>query len=284
LFIKPLNTLLVVDRLESTTASVTQSWLLHTTGNPTIVNANNVTYTNGGQQVWVATLPTLGAGATRSYSVSNEGGGIYRLQDNVKGTADNVLVHAITAGPSGSDPVSISITGATSTTWTITITSATHGTAVLVLNQGTLSLGGSFGYAASGTPVLSPLANSIEVITVTNNGPVWGSSGTSGSASPSGGVMGVVPNVNDAAASNSTMTSAGTSTKGNKALSGATNKSAALPQTISIKSSRSVSQGRKLVNDKSESVDRESVLDALGRDVVLNKHRKSHGGARSALS
>ena len=47
LFIKPLNTLFVIDRLESTSSSVTQSFLLHTPQNPTIVDANHVTLTSG---------------------------------------------------------------------------------------------------------------------------------------------------------------------------------------------------------------------------------------------
>ena len=41
------------------------------------------------------------------------------------------------------------------------------------LNKGTFSLGGSFGYSASGTPQVTPLATNVETMTVTNNGPVW---------------------------------------------------------------------------------------------------------------
>ena len=115
---------------------MTQSFLLHTPGNPTIVDANDVTFTIGGQELFLTTLPTV---SSHSYSVSNEGAtdgaiDVWRLQDNVTGSADNVLLHAITTGPAGSDPVTISMTTQGSSTWTITFTSATLGTAVLVLN------------------------------------------------------------------------------------------------------------------------------------------------------
>ena len=70
LFIKPLNTLFVIDRLQSTSASVTQSFLLHTPGDPTIVDSNDVTFTNGGQELFLTTLPTT---SSHSYSVADEG-------------------------------------------------------------------------------------------------------------------------------------------------------------------------------------------------------------------
>ena len=203
IFIKPLDTLFVVDRMASSSVSVTQSFLLHTPGSPTIVNSNDVTFTSGNEELFLTTVPTAGS---HSYSVSNEGDegstDVYRLQDNYTGVQDNVLLHAITIGPPGSDPVSVAITGQTASTWTITFTSATLGTAVLVLNNGTFSLGGSFGYAASGTPVLSPLTNSVQTITVTSNGPVWGAVGSGGTAGVANVAMGVATNATDSVASN----------------------------------------------------------------------------------
>ena len=177
IFIKPLKTLFVVDRLESTSSSVTKSFLLHTPQSPTIVDGNHVTMVNGDQEL---RLTTLNSGY--SYSVVNEGkgsddgGGIYRLQDSTSGSLDDVMLHAIQTGPASGSAVNVSITSQDANTWTITFTSALSGTATLVLNKGTRNLGGSFGYAASGTPGLTPLANNIESMTVTDNGPVWDSS------------------------------------------------------------------------------------------------------------
>ena len=68
LFIKPLRTLFVVDRLESSSADVTKSFLLHMPQNPTIVDANHVTMVNGDQKLCLTTLNT-----SHSYSVVNEG-------------------------------------------------------------------------------------------------------------------------------------------------------------------------------------------------------------------
>jgi len=171
IFIKPLQTLFVVDRLESTSASVTKSFLLHTTQNPVIVDRNHVTMVNGDQELW---LTTLNSGS--SYSVVDEGDGIYRLQDNTAGSLNDVMLHAIQVGPANGSAVNVSIASQDANTWTITFTSASRGTATLVLEKGVFSLGGSFGYAASGTPQVSPLASNVETMTVTDNGPVWDSS------------------------------------------------------------------------------------------------------------
>ena len=171
IFIKPLQTLFVVDRLESTSASVTKSFLLHTPQNPVIVDRNHVTMVNGDQELW---LTTLNSGY--SYSVVDEGDGIYRVQDNTAGSLNDVMLHAIQVGPANGSAVNVSITSQDANTWTITFTSASRGTATLVLEKGVFSLGGSFGYAVSGTPQVTPLASNVEKMTVTDNGPVWDSS------------------------------------------------------------------------------------------------------------
>jgi len=284
IFIKPLSTLFVIDRLESSSPSVTQSFLLHTPGVPQIVDANDVTYTNGGQELFLTTLPTT---ASHSYSVVNEGSAseytnIYRVQDNTSGSADNVLLHAITTGPAGSNPVSVAITGQDSNTWTITFTSATLGTATLVLNKGTFSLGGSFGYAASGTPVLSPLPSTIQSITVTSNGPVWGSSNGPSVIGPGVGstdvLMGVLPSAADSATTNGVTTSTGTTSSASLSGGGA-GISPSAPQTISSGTSQGVTQSRTLVNDKAvEDILPESLLDMLSQDLILSKHKKSPSG------
>ena len=165
-----------MDRLESTSASVTKSFLLHTPQNPTIVDGNHVTMVNGDQELW---LTTLNSGY--SYNVVHEGnnGGdacdMYRLQDSTSGSLDDVMLHAIQVGPANGSAVNVSIASQDANTWTITFTSPTSGTAKLVLNKGTFSLGGSFGYAASGTPQVTPLTDTVQSLTVTEDGPVWGS-------------------------------------------------------------------------------------------------------------
>ena len=85
------------------------------------------------------------------------------------------MLHAIQTGPTNGSAVNVSITNQDANTWTITFSSPTSGTAKLVLNKGTFSLGGSFGYTASGTPQVTPLADTVQSLTVTEDGPVWGS-------------------------------------------------------------------------------------------------------------
>jgi len=175
IFIKPLQTLFIVDRLASTSAGVTKSFLLHTMQNPTIVDGNHVTAVNGDQEL---RLTTLNSGY--SYDVVFEGNthttyDMYRLQDSTSGSLDDVMLHAIQVGPANGSAVNVSIASQDANTWTITFTSPASGTAKLVLNKGTFSLGGSFGYAASGTPQVTPLADTVQSLTVTEDGPVWGS-------------------------------------------------------------------------------------------------------------
>ena len=42
-----------------------------------------------------------------------------------------------------------------------------------MVTKGVNSLGGSFGYAASGTPTTAPLIDGIQTQAITDDGPVW---------------------------------------------------------------------------------------------------------------
>jgi methionine-rich copper-binding protein CopC len=278
LYIKPLNTLFIIDRDQASSASDTVSFLLHTIGAPIIADSNDITYTSGNQELFMKTLLTAGS---RSYSVVDEGstsawGDIERLQDNFTGVANNVLLHAITLGPAGSDPVSVAITGQTSSTWTITFTSATMGTAVLVLNQGIFSLGGSFGYAATGTPALSALNSSIQGITVNSSGPSWGSSGTSGNSGVASVAMGAAPNIADSVTSNAATTSNGSGETSSQTSSGTASGAATNRETISAPPRAIVNQGTSAANDGVvDTMLPESLLDELGQDIVSSKQKKA---------
>ena len=133
IYVKPLETLFVLDRLESTSASVTKSFLLHTPQGPQVADANHVSMSNGDQMLRVTTL-TSSVTPSHNYTVLNEGGGIYRLQDNVSGSVDSFLMHAIQAGPAGGEAVNVSLTGEDANSWTISLSSS-KGTATLVLNK-----------------------------------------------------------------------------------------------------------------------------------------------------
>ena len=252
--------------------------MLHTPGVPQIVDSNDVTFTSGNQELFLTTLPTT---SSHSYSIVDEGDqtattDIYRLQDNfTTGSATNILLHAITIGSAGSsDAVSVAISGETATTWTITFSSATGGTATLVLNSGIFSLGGSFGYAASGTPVLSPLSNAIETIAVTSGGPVWGSSGSSEAAL----AMGVLSVAADSASSNDGTTSSQTTTTNSSSTLFRQGNETPAAVDVSLSTRKSLTVNRTRVNDKAHTaILPESLLDSLSQDLILSKHKKAGG-------
>jgi hypothetical protein len=268
--------------MQSSSASVTQSFLLHTPGSPNVIDSNDVTFTNGDQELFMKTLSTAGS---RSYSVSDEGASgstdIYRLQDNYTGVADNVLLHALTTSAPGLDPVSVAITGQTSSTWTITFSSSTLGTATLVLNQGTFSLGGSFGYAASGTPQLSPLTSAIQSISVTSNGSAWGSIGASSnsiSTNASTNIpLGTLSSVTDAATSTGSNTTSSLSPTVSDPGS-----STLAKQANSSGTSQNVTQSTTLVNNQAVNASLPtSLLDTLSQDLILSKNKKTPVATRA---
>jgi hypothetical protein len=61
------------------------------------------------------------------------------------------------------------------TSWTISLDSAALGHAVIVLQAGMTTNGGTIGYSATGVPTSSTsLLDHVQTIQVTNAGPIWG--------------------------------------------------------------------------------------------------------------
>ncbi len=177
-FARAMATLIIVDRLQSTSTGVNQTFVMHCSANPTLTDGTHVTYTIGGQQVWLTTLATLSSGATSSYTVVAEGNGatggsenVWRIQDAATGSLTNAFVHIITTSASGTNPVSIALTSGGGN-WIITLTKGTA-TAVLTVSQVWNTTGGSFGYAPSGAVTSATLATSIQPFSVSSAGPVW---------------------------------------------------------------------------------------------------------------
>ena len=96
----------------------------------------------------------------------------YRLEVTTSGAAQSTFLHVLQARDgTGADVVPSLSEDASSYTLTLTQGGAT---ARVVFQKGMTSSGGSFGYAATGTPTLVPLPTGVQTITVTDNGPVWG--------------------------------------------------------------------------------------------------------------
>lgn len=193
LFIKPLETVVLFDRMLSvddrragdthpalSPSSAIKTVMIHSPVAPSI-STNTVTWDNSGQTLKLYTLLP----ASPTYTNIDEGNftghkttpNLYqqRLEITDTGSAQSYELNILQARPTsgGVDFTSATVTD-NGTSYTVTLQHPTLGNASLVLVKGASSTGGQFGYASSGPPVLSNLNASIETMTVTDNGPVWG--------------------------------------------------------------------------------------------------------------
>jgi hypothetical protein len=172
LFIRALDTLVVLDRLQAASASTTKTFLVHSeTAAPTIGN-NSAVITNGDQALQVMTLlPKSGA----KYRVVTEGSAVgqYRLEiDSTGPAAEGTFLHVL-HGRDASAPAIQATVSDDGSNWNVTITHVAWGSAQVSFVQGLDSTGGSFGYAASGTPTMTPLIDHVQTQDLTDDGPVW---------------------------------------------------------------------------------------------------------------
>jgi hypothetical protein len=174
LFIRPLETLVVFDRMESTgDDSVVKSFLMHFPVNPT-VSGNTVTAVQGTQKITMTTA--VPADAQRRIVDESAGGayaiGQFRSEIETSGEAISHFAHVITTSAASDAAVTVEV-AETTTSYTLTVRHPTRGTAVVVFEKGIESRGGSFGYAASGAPSPSPLRTTVQAMTVSAAGPTW---------------------------------------------------------------------------------------------------------------
>lgn len=96
----------------------------------------------------------------------------FRLEVTTSGSAQSYFLHVLQAGGTSEAEV-VPTLREDPTSYTLSLTRGAA-TARIVFQKGMASTGGSFGYAASGTPILGPLPAGVQGITVTDDGPVWG--------------------------------------------------------------------------------------------------------------
>ena len=170
LFIRPLDTLVIMDRVRTPTASTVKTFLVHSeTAAPTL-GTRSALVTNGDQALQVMTLVP----ATATSRVVDEGGdvGQYRLEIDVSGASDSELLHVL----HGRDASAAALTATVADSggnYQVTLTHPTRGSATVTFTKGVDTLGGSFGYAPSGTPTTAPLTTSVQSQLLTNDGPLW---------------------------------------------------------------------------------------------------------------
>jgi hypothetical protein len=174
LFVRPLETMVVFDRVASTSEAkpandVLKSFLLHFETPPQI-EGNRVLAVNGDQALRVTTLLP----AAPTYQVVDEGGkiGQHRLEIEDKGTAESYFLNVLQARGAADPDLKVEMTD-TGAAFEVLLTHPTRGTAKIVLAKGMSSVGGAFGYDAGGSPVTAPLIDRVQTMTVNENGPVW---------------------------------------------------------------------------------------------------------------
>jgi hypothetical protein len=169
-FVRPLEALVILDRVESTGADVTKTFVLHSGPVPRIAGMSAMAEA-GKQTMRVDTLvPT-----TATYRVVAEGGsgqGQNRIEVDTRDAAQSHMLHVVQAHDLGAAELKATAME-TASGWQVRLVHPQKGTAVLGFEKGLASAGGSFGYAASGEPVAKPLGAGVQAMTVTNNGPVW---------------------------------------------------------------------------------------------------------------
>jgi hypothetical protein len=185
IFVKPLETMLVLDRLESSSEQipaedVQKTFVLHFPQEPKIDGPNTVLAENGDQALRLITL-----GSSPDYSVTDEGdfegphseSSFYqfRLNATLTGRAQDYFINVLQARGVNEEDVAAKITDDGSS-WTISLTHPTKGNARIVLNKGMVSAGGEVGYSPKGDPKdMTPLLDHVQSIRVTDSGPYWGS-------------------------------------------------------------------------------------------------------------
>ena len=193
LFIKPLETLIIFDRMESMAydrgselgtvtpmvndaSLVRKTFVAHFEDTAGLnKSGNNYTATLGSEQLIVSTL----APSNPTYVlIDDEGGnnsdtGQKRLEITTSGSAQSYFLTALQSKSASDSSLSFNLSE-TASQYDLTITHPTKGSARVIFNKGMTSSGGSFGYALSGSPSLSNLSASVQSITITDSGPVWG--------------------------------------------------------------------------------------------------------------
>ena len=171
LFIRPLETMVVFDRVESATASATKTFLAHFEQQPRVDGANAYLGVNGDQALRVTTLVP----SAPVYRVITEGGivGQYRLEVETSGQTLSYFLHVLQARDSSGQNVTAQVSE-TAAQYIVTLQHPTRGHARVVFNKGQATNGGGFAYSASAPPSsVNPLLDRVQAIQVTNSGPAW---------------------------------------------------------------------------------------------------------------
>jgi len=189
-FVKPLKTLVILDRLESHSDvlpsdkehapvdpdAAIKTFLLHTGTAPVIAGSTAIAE-NADTVLKLSTLvptyPTIRVVDEGAFAGRNSGYPYqYRIEIETAGSAQSYFLNVLQARATNEADV-IPTLQETSDEFSVTLAQAKVGTAVIVLRKGMSSREASFGFAEAGPPEMAPLGSGIHVLRVTDNGPVW---------------------------------------------------------------------------------------------------------------
>jgi PKD repeat protein len=162
LFVRDLETMVVLDRLQSAAATQTKTFLAHCEVNWTVEDAQHATCNNNGQALRLTTLvpsaPTL--------RVVTEGGSVgqFRLEVEDSGSVQSYFLTVLQAKAATAANLNAAVVD-NGTTLTVTL----DGTHSITFNKGMTSSGGSVTF--NGTTTL--LRTGVQSMTVSDAGPTW---------------------------------------------------------------------------------------------------------------
>ena len=168
-FVRGLETLVAFDRVESTSGAHPKLFLAHFETSPTVdVPSRTVTAVNGPQAL---RLTTLVPSAPTFRPVVNEGGqvGQFRVEIETSGAPLSYFLNVMQARGAADANVAASVVDA-GTAYNVTLAHPTRGTVLLSFQKGGTSSGGTVTIGGA----TSPLATTVQGMTVTDAGVTWG--------------------------------------------------------------------------------------------------------------
>jgi hypothetical protein len=172
IFLKPIETLVVFDRIESTSAAPAKTFLAHFEASPTVDQANRVvTAVNGSQALRVMTLVP----SSPTYRpIVNEGGqvGQFRLEVQTGGAAQSYFLNVLQAKGVSDANVAATVVDAGSS-YVLTVAHPTLGNAVITLQKGRESTGGTITIGGATTG----FSTTVQAMSVSDSGVSWGGAG-----------------------------------------------------------------------------------------------------------
>jgi hypothetical protein len=163
-FVRALETLVVLDRLQTASAAATKTFINHCETNPVLAGNDGATCTVGTQALTMTTLLP----AARTYRVVDEGSHTnsqYRIEvDTTPGTSQSYMLHVLQTRDAGGSALTPSVMD-NGASYAVTLNASTS----ITFQKGMTSSGGSITIGA----VVTPLRADVQSMTVTADGPAW---------------------------------------------------------------------------------------------------------------